>query len=61
MIFLARTRLFFLFYFEMNEFDSFERKLSNSRVYKNIVVFIIAKFSEFMLKLTICNNIITLT
>ena len=61
MIFLARTRLFFLFYFEMNEFDSFEKKLSNSRVYKNIVVFIIAKFSEFMLKLTICNNIITLT
>ena len=45
----------------MNEFDSFEKKLSNSRVYKNIVVFIIAKFSEFMLKLTICNNIITLT
>ena len=61
MIFLARTRLFFLFYFEMNEFDSFEKKLSNSRVYKNIVVFIIAKFSEFMLKLTICNIIITLT
>ena len=61
MIFLARTRLFFLFYFEMNEFDSFEKKLSNSRVYKNIVVFIITKFSEFMLKLTICNIIITLT
>ena len=60
MIFLARTRLFFLYFFEMNEFDSFEKNLSNSRVYKNMVVFIIAKFSEFMLKLTTCNDIITL-